>query len=82
MNERCNCDASCGENRYHDLGTPGCRWEAREKFYALRKLNDGEKVLMRHLVEYGLTHRRMADIFKLPVKTISIRLASAKRKLK
>jgi mannose-6-phosphate isomerase len=24
--ERCNCDASCGENRYHDLGEPGCRY--------------------------------------------------------
>lgn len=21
---RCNCDASCGENRYHDRGSPGC----------------------------------------------------------
>lgn len=35
MTERCNCDASCGENRYHDLGEPGCRhhdpfvWQAR-----------------------------------------------------
>lgn len=27
MAERCNCDASCGENRYHDLGSPGCRYE-------------------------------------------------------
>lgn len=27
MVERCNCDASCGENRYHDLGSPGCRYE-------------------------------------------------------
>lgn len=22
--ERCNCDASCGENRYHEMGSPGC----------------------------------------------------------
>lgn len=27
MVERCNCDASCGENRYHDLGSRGCRYE-------------------------------------------------------
>ena len=24
--ERCNCDASCGENRYHNKGEPGCRF--------------------------------------------------------
>lgn len=24
--ERCNCDASCGENRYHDKGSLGCRY--------------------------------------------------------
>jgi mannose-6-phosphate isomerase len=23
---RCNCDASCGENRYHDVGSSGCRF--------------------------------------------------------
>ena len=24
--DRCNCDASCGENRYHDRGDAGCVW--------------------------------------------------------
>lgn len=32
--ERCNCDASCGENRYHDLGDSGCRFggAGKERF--------------------------------------------------
>ena len=29
MTERCNCDASCGENRYHDFGSAGCRYEVK-----------------------------------------------------
>lgn len=33
MVERCNCDASCGENRYHDLGDVGCEWYGREASY-------------------------------------------------
>ena len=32
--ERCNCDASCGENRYHDLGSPGCIYREPEEFFA------------------------------------------------
>jgi len=45
MAERCNCDASCGENRYHDAGDPGCRfadddeynayWDRERKRYAM-----------------------------------------------
>ena len=31
---RCNCDASCGENRYHDAGDHGCRFESAEEFEA------------------------------------------------
>jgi len=31
--ERCNCDASCGENRYHDLGSPGCRYQHSTELY-------------------------------------------------
>ena len=27
--ERCNCDASCGENRYHDKGTSGCQYHVK-----------------------------------------------------
>lgn len=26
MTTKCNCDASCGENRYHDIGSSGCRF--------------------------------------------------------
>lgn len=32
-NIRCNCDASCGENRYHDVGDPGCRYKDNEDYY-------------------------------------------------
>jgi mannose-6-phosphate isomerase len=31
--ERCNCDASCGENRYHDVGSPGCLYPDNEAYY-------------------------------------------------
>jgi mannose-6-phosphate isomerase-like protein (cupin superfamily) len=31
--ERCNCDASCGENRYHDVGSSGCRYPDNEAYY-------------------------------------------------
>lgn len=31
---RCNCDASCGENRYHDAGDHGCRFQDAEEFEA------------------------------------------------
>lgn len=34
MAERCNCDASCGENRYHDAGDPGCRFADDEEYLA------------------------------------------------
>lgn len=29
---RCNCDASCGENRYHDVGDAGCRFRSEEEY--------------------------------------------------
>lgn len=32
MKERCNCDASCGENRYHDVGDPGCRFKDNDEY--------------------------------------------------
>lgn len=32
--ERCNCDASCGENRYHDAGDPGCRFSGDDDYRA------------------------------------------------
>ena len=31
---RCNCDASCGENRYHDVGEAGCRFKTKEEYDA------------------------------------------------
>lgn len=31
---RCNCDSSCGENRYHDAGDHGCRFQSAEEFEA------------------------------------------------
>lgn len=34
MAERCNCDSSCGENRYHDAGDPGCRFSGDEEYLA------------------------------------------------
>lgn len=30
--ERCNCDASCGENRYHNAGDLGCRFSNDEEY--------------------------------------------------
>jgi mannose-6-phosphate isomerase-like protein (cupin superfamily) len=29
---RCNCDASCGENRYHDVGDSGCRFSSEAEY--------------------------------------------------
>lgn len=34
MAERCNCDASCGENRYHNAGDPGCRFSDDDEYNA------------------------------------------------
>jgi hypothetical protein len=36
--ERCNCDASCGENRYHDVGDPGCRFADDDNYRAYWKI--------------------------------------------
>jgi mannose-6-phosphate isomerase len=39
MTTRCNCDASCGENRYHDVGSSECRFgsEAEHDAYWQRQ---------------------------------------------
>lgn len=37
MVERCNCDASCGENRYHDTGDSGCRFSNDDEYRAYWK---------------------------------------------
>jgi mannose-6-phosphate isomerase-like protein (cupin superfamily) len=29
---RCNCDASCGENRYHNVGDSECRFRTEEEY--------------------------------------------------
>lgn len=37
---RCNCDASCGENRYHDVGSSGCRFSSEaehDAYYGITK---------------------------------------------
>ena len=35
---RCNCDASCGENRYHDVGSSECRFGSEEEHDAYWQL--------------------------------------------
>jgi len=40
MTTRCNCDASCGENRYHDVGSSGCRFGSEaehDAYYGIQK---------------------------------------------
>jgi hypothetical protein len=37
MTERCNCDASCGENRYHTVGSVGCRFADQAEYDAYWK---------------------------------------------
>jgi len=40
MATRCNCDASCGENRYHDVGSVGCRFSSKaehDAYYGITK---------------------------------------------
>ena len=32
MTTRCDCDSSCGENRYHDVGDPGCRFRTEAEY--------------------------------------------------
>lgn len=32
LTTRCNCDASCGENRYHDVGDSGCRFSTEAEY--------------------------------------------------
>jgi mannose-6-phosphate isomerase-like protein (cupin superfamily) len=34
MDMRCNCDASCGENRYHNVGDRECRFHTVEEYEA------------------------------------------------
>ncbi len=39
----CNCDASCGENRSHELGSPGCRYFRKEEIVNTVKPNPPPK---------------------------------------
>ena len=82
MTDRCNCGASCGENRYHDLGEEGCRHRERELLYARAGLSDNEKQLVRHHKEYVVGYADLAGIFKLPLGTVKSRLSRARAKLK
>jgi hypothetical protein len=46
MTVRCNCDASCGENRYHDVGDPECRFNDIHEYnaYYFRTKKEDKKV--------------------------------------
>jgi mannose-6-phosphate isomerase-like protein (cupin superfamily) len=48
MKTRCNCGASCGENRYHDVGDNGCRFgsvEEHDAFWNIKKKSPGRSIL-------------------------------------
>ena len=42
MATRCNCDASCGENRYHDVGDSGCRFSSEAEYNTYWKVQPKE----------------------------------------
>lgn len=44
---RCNCDASCGENRYHNVGDRECRFrttEEYEAYWGIKKQDVSQKI--------------------------------------
>lgn len=52
---RCNCGSSCGENRYHVRGSPGCMFEVKKKVvdarasttsYGLMRPTDGNLITL------------------------------------
>lgn len=72
---RCNCDASCGENRYHDVGEPGCRfkteeehdsyWRNRRTPWMQKEWEENQKKLQQEMVrqEYEAHQARMPKEF-------------------
>lgn len=79
--ERCNCGASCGENRSHVLGEEGCRYRERELRYIRADLTNDEMAVTRHRTEFHQSYTTLSTIFKIPVGTIKSRLSRARRKL-
>jgi hypothetical protein len=61
MPERCNCDASCGENRYHDAGDPGCRFSG-----------DSEYLAYWNSKRTSYTEKKMAKITKVGDKLVKV----------
>lgn len=59
MDTRCNCDASCGENRYHDVGSSGCRFGSEAE----------------HDAYWGRQHKEFPNLYKTtmsePKRTLS-----------
>ncbi len=62
---RCNCGASCGENRYHEYGSIGCQYRAkqqtvdivpviREELDNLRRFNREMRDLLQKIVDHSL----------------------------
>lgn len=63
MAERCNCDASCGENRYHNAGDPGCRFSGDQDY--LSYWNSKK-------VTYAMKEKQMAKSIKISDKLVKV----------
>jgi len=55
MATRCNCDASCGENRYHDVGSSGCRFGSESE----------------HDAYWGRQPKEFPEMYDQPLKQVS-----------
>lgn len=54
---RCNCDASCGENRYHNIGSSGCRFRSEAEHNAYYGIQEKKS-----MNEYEEFHRLMEGL--------------------
>ena len=63
MPERCNCDASCGENRYHDAGSAGCRFSDDDDYRAYWN---------RSQESYMKKEKKMAKVSKISDKLVKV----------
>lgn len=72
MTTRCNCDASCGENRYHDVGSSGCRfsseaeydayWNARRPSWvkgAFAEVDDNSKSMKEWIAQFQVQQKEL-----------------------